>query len=70
VASEVIEFDELADGLARAIVLSQWALTGIEDPEPRRGRCWVTALLRWRGEEWRLIHYMESPVYFDEPLDV
>jgi hypothetical protein len=70
VRSTPLRIDELAPGLARAVLLSEWALTGVEVPEPRRGRCWVTSILRLRDEAWRIVHYMEAPVYFEEPLSL
>jgi hypothetical protein len=70
VRSIPVRLDEPAPDLARVVLLSEWALTGVENPEPRRGRSWVTALLRRRANQWRLVHYMEAPVYFEEPLEL
>ncbi len=70
VQSTPVRVDEPAAGVTRVVLLSEWALTGIESTVPRRGRSWVSVILRRRDEVWRLVHYMEAPVYFDEPLQL
>jgi hypothetical protein len=65
VSSHLRSTDVLADGLARAVLLSRWTFTGHESDIAHTGTSWITWLLVTRGERYRIFHHMESQVYLE-----
>ena len=63
VLSTLHEFDVVDDTVVRALLLSQWRLTGREAAVERTGTSWITWLLVRRGDRYRIFHQMESQVY-------
>lgn len=66
VLSTLHEFDVVDDTVVRALLLSQWRLTGREADVERTGTSWITWLLVRRGERYRIFHQMESQVYLTD----
>jgi hypothetical protein len=66
VLSTLHEFDVVDDTVVRALLLSQWRLTGREAAVERTGTSWITWLLVRRGERYRIFHQMESQVYLTD----
>lgn len=66
VSSRLWTAEGLAGGLARCVLLSQWSCTGQESDVAHTGTSWITWLLTFRGDRYRIFHHMESQVYLEE----
>jgi hypothetical protein len=65
-SSALHAFDALDDSVVRAVLLSRWRLTSRESDFEHCGASWITWLLIRRGEQYRIVHHMESQVYLAE----
>ena len=63
VSSEIHAHDRLDEAIARCVLLSRWRLTGRESDVARTGASWITWLVIWRDERYRIFHQMDSQVY-------
>lgn len=63
ISSTLDSFDVLADGIVRLVMLNRWRVTDLESDFEHEGASWVTWLLVRRGEQYRIFHQMEAPVY-------
>jgi hypothetical protein len=66
VSSRVHASDRLDSTVTRCLLLSRWRLTGRESDVERIGASWITWLLVWRDEQYRIFHQMESQVYLGD----
>jgi hypothetical protein len=66
VSSTVRAHDVVDATIARCLLLSRWRLTGRESDIERSGASWISWMLVWRGEQFRIFHQMESQVYLGE----
>jgi len=66
VSSTVHAHDVVQGAIARCVLLSRWRLTGRETDVARAGASWITWLLIWRGDQYRIFHQMEAQVYLGE----
>ena len=66
VSSQLWSADELAGGVARCVLLSRWSFTAQESDVAHTGTSWITWLLTFRGDKYRIFHHMESQVYLEE----
>ena len=58
--------DVVDDAVVRAVLLSRWRLTGRESDFEHAGASWVTWLLVRRGQQYRIVHHMESQVHLTD----
>lgn len=58
----------IADDLAIACLVVDWALLPVEAVQPNRGQSRATAVVRWTQDGWRLIHWMEAPIHMADEL--
>jgi hypothetical protein len=64
--SSTVHMHDVVDGVSsRCVLLSRWRLTGRESDVERAGASWITWLLIWRDDRYRIFHHMESQVYLD-----
>ncbi|OBK49667.1 hypothetical protein [Mycobacterium sp. 1081908.1] len=66
VSSQLWSAEALAGGVARCVLLSRWSFTGQESDVARTGTSWITWLLTFRGDRYRIFHHMESQVYLED----
>jgi hypothetical protein len=66
VLSAVHVHDVVDSAVARCVLLSRWRLTGRESDLERTGASWISWLLIWRDEQYRIFHQMESQVYLGD----
>jgi hypothetical protein len=66
VSTQLWSADELAGGVARCVLLSRWSFTGQESDVAHTGTSWITWLLTFRGDGYRIFHHAESQVYLEE----
>lgn len=66
VSSTVHAHDVVDSAIARCVLLSRWRLTGRETEVERTGASWITWLLIWRDDQYRIFHQMEAQVYLGE----
>jgi len=66
VSSQLWSADGLPGGVARCVLLSRWSFTGQESDIAHTGASWVTWLLAFRGDKYRIFQHMESQVYLEE----
>jgi hypothetical protein len=62
-SSTLHAFDAVDDAVVRAVLLSRWRLTGRESNFEHTGTSWITWVLIRRGEQYRIVHHMESQVH-------
>ena len=58
----------IADDLAIACLVIDWALLPVEAEQPNRGQSRATAVLRRTPNGWRFIHWMEAPLHVADEL--
>jgi hypothetical protein len=63
ISSTLDSFDEFADGIVRLVMLNRWRVQNSESDFEHSGASWVTWLLVRRGDQYRIFHQMEAPVY-------
>jgi hypothetical protein len=68
VSSQLWSADALAGGMARCLLLSRWSLTGQESDVAHTGTSWITWLLTFRGDRYRIFHHAEFQVYLEGGL--
>jgi hypothetical protein len=66
VRTELRSYRSLSSDVVAAVCLCRWSFQGIEMTEPLTGSCWLTTILRRTPIGWRLMHYMEAPIYLAE----
>jgi hypothetical protein len=64
-SSQLWSADALARGVVRCVLLSRWSFTGQDSGVAHNGTSWITWLLTFRGERYRIFHHMESQVYLE-----
>jgi hypothetical protein len=65
VSSRLWSTDALAGGVARCVLLSRWSCTGQESDVAHTGTSWITWLLTFRGDKYRIFHHTELQVYLE-----
>ena len=53
----------IADDLAIACLIIDWALLPVEAEQPNHGQSRATAVVRRTPDGWRFIHWMEAPIH-------
>ncbi|OBI81756.1 hypothetical protein [Mycobacterium sp. 1245805.9] len=66
VSSQLWSAEALPGGVVRCVLLSRWSCTGQESDVAHAGTSWVTWLLTFRGDKYRIFHHMESQVYLED----
>jgi hypothetical protein len=60
--SRLLRPRRLGDDLGAAFAVVDWARQGSDGSAPLGGRVRIVAVLRRRGDQWRLCHYAEAPL--------